>query len=195
MDLILIPALVTLPKRWSELSNDAKWNVLSLVLIFIFFTASGSRRSYYVLPVVPFAVLVTADWLSGLSVHALRQRLAALCVLVSAILILAMLDIAPAWYYSRCGVERFATHLKHEAEKQRPWSAWHVVMLDAETKLSFYLNLPPNVQNFDVAGSVTVKPVIPESTLANFKKSWFQYNYYQSGTVCADTGSSISVLH
>ena len=35
---------------------------LSLLLLFVFFTLSGSRRNYYVLPVVPFAILMMGEW-------------------------------------------------------------------------------------------------------------------------------------
>jgi 4-amino-4-deoxy-L-arabinose transferase-like glycosyltransferase len=154
--LFFIPALIALPKRWQGLSLDAKWNVWSLVLIFLFFTLSGSRRSYYVLPIVPFAVLVTADWIMALPASAaIRQRLTAICVLISCITIFALMDAAPAWYYARYGAERFALALKHEAEKQKPWSAWNVVMLDAETKLIFYLQLPPDTKFVGAEGDRT----------------------------------------
>lgn len=150
--LFFIPALFTLPKRWQRLSIDARWNVLSCALIFLFFTLSGSRRSYYVLPIVPFAILVTADWIAALSTQALRQRLAAVCTLVTFLTIFVVMDALPAWYYSRCGIARFATNLQREAEKQRPWQSWQVVMLDAESKLNFYLMLPPTTKNYDIAG-------------------------------------------
>jgi hypothetical protein len=32
-------------------------------ILFLFFTISGSRRSYYVLPLVPFASLISANWI------------------------------------------------------------------------------------------------------------------------------------
>jgi len=37
-----------------------KWLVLSVSLIFLFFTLSGSRRSYYILPILPFCAILTA---------------------------------------------------------------------------------------------------------------------------------------
>jgi 4-amino-4-deoxy-L-arabinose transferase-like glycosyltransferase len=42
----------------------AKWLTLSVVLIFMFFTVSGSRRSYYILPIVPFCAILTARFLA-----------------------------------------------------------------------------------------------------------------------------------
>jgi 4-amino-4-deoxy-L-arabinose transferase-like glycosyltransferase len=41
-----------------------KWLALSVVLIFMFFTLSGSRRSYYILPVVPFCAILEARFLT-----------------------------------------------------------------------------------------------------------------------------------
>ena len=39
------------------------WLALALGLIFLFFTASGSRRSYYILPILPFCAIFCANWL------------------------------------------------------------------------------------------------------------------------------------
>ncbi len=165
--LFLIPALLTLPSRWKALSLDAKWNVLSLVLIFVFFSLSGSRRSYYVLPIVPFAVLLTADWIFAVNSNkALRQRLAALCVVISSLAIFTVMDAAPAWYYANCGAERFAGILKREAAKQRSWESWQVIMLDAETKLNFYLGLPPTTKYYGVHGNRAVL------TLNDMRQQW-----------------------
>jgi 4-amino-4-deoxy-L-arabinose transferase-like glycosyltransferase len=41
----------------------AKWLTLSVVFIFLFFTLSGSRRSYYILPIVPFCAILMARFL------------------------------------------------------------------------------------------------------------------------------------
>jgi hypothetical protein len=151
--LFFIPALLALPARWKAMSLNSKWNVWSCALIFLFFTLSGSRRSYYVLPIIPFAVLMTADWIFAVQASsAWRQRLAVLCVLASSLAVLVVMDVAPAWYYSQNGAQRFAAILKQEAEKHKPWRAWHIVMLDAETKLNFYLSLPPDTKNYSATG-------------------------------------------
>lgn len=42
----------------------ARWLTLSVVLIFLFFTISGSRRSYYILPIVPFCAIMMARFLA-----------------------------------------------------------------------------------------------------------------------------------
>ncbi|MBR6241715.1 MAG: glycosyltransferase family 39 protein [Lentisphaeria bacterium] len=47
-----------------DLSSDTLWLFASMVFIFILFSASRSRRSYYILPIVPWCALFTAAWLS-----------------------------------------------------------------------------------------------------------------------------------
>lgn len=59
--LFFIPALFYLKSRWKNLNLNTKWIGWATLLLFLFFTLSGSRRSYYVLPMVPFAILLTAD--------------------------------------------------------------------------------------------------------------------------------------
>jgi len=51
--------------RWRALSADERGLVLSVLLIFAAFSASQSRRWYYILPIAPFALLLTAHWLAG----------------------------------------------------------------------------------------------------------------------------------
>ena len=46
-------------------SKDTLWLFASIVFIFVLFSASRSRRSYYILPAVPWCILFTAAWFSG----------------------------------------------------------------------------------------------------------------------------------
>jgi 4-amino-4-deoxy-L-arabinose transferase-like glycosyltransferase len=46
-----------------KLDWPTKWLAISTVLIFLFFTLSGSRRSYYLLPILPFCALLTSLYL------------------------------------------------------------------------------------------------------------------------------------
>jgi 4-amino-4-deoxy-L-arabinose transferase-like glycosyltransferase len=52
------------PADWSY-----RWPLITGLAIFLFFTISGSRRSYYILPLVPALALITgralSDWLRG----------------------------------------------------------------------------------------------------------------------------------
>lgn len=137
-------------------------------MLFAFFTLSGSRRSYYVLPMVPFAIIMTADWiLSDAAETAVRRLYSAGLVLAAFIFLFVMLDVAPAWYASYFGVNRFAVLLKDEANKVKPWESWNIVMLDAEEKLYFYLQLAPGTQNYHIKGYQR-----NEQTLDTLLKSW-----------------------
>ncbi len=53
----------TWPANWAH-----RWTLLMGLAIFLFFTASGSRRSYYILPLVPALALIAgkalSDWLA-----------------------------------------------------------------------------------------------------------------------------------
>ena len=50
--------------RRKQTSKDTLWLFASMVFIFILFSASRSRRSYYILPIVPWCALFTAVWFS-----------------------------------------------------------------------------------------------------------------------------------
>jgi 4-amino-4-deoxy-L-arabinose transferase-like glycosyltransferase len=48
--------LLTWP-RWKQLAANSRWLIYATAMIFLFFSASGSRRSYYILPILPFCAL------------------------------------------------------------------------------------------------------------------------------------------
>jgi 4-amino-4-deoxy-L-arabinose transferase-like glycosyltransferase len=144
-----IPALFYLKSRWRSLSLNSKWIVFSTLLLFLFFTLSGSRRSYYVLPIIPFAILLTADWiLSSKSLVLWAGRVAILFFT----LFFINFNIAQPLYYSQSNMNDFITELKAAATHTKPWSEWKFVMLDPESKVRFYLHLSPEIKNDSVAG-------------------------------------------
>ncbi len=152
--IFFIPAVFSISSRWTRMNVSSKWMIWSLLMLFLFFTLSGSRRSYYVLPMVPFAILVTADWVIAASNRV--RRWSAITAVSAFILLFFAIDVIPAWYYSETGMSRFAGLVKNEAEKTHPWNEWHVVLLDAESKLNFYLQLPPNTRNYQIKGTERV---------------------------------------
>lgn len=58
----LAAAAVTARQR-GKIEWPDMWLGLALALIFLFFTASGSRRSYYILPIAPFCAMFSAKLL------------------------------------------------------------------------------------------------------------------------------------
>lgn len=152
-----IPALIALPSRIKHgLKVNQRWLNWTFLLVFLFFTLSGSRRSYYVLPMVPFALLFTADWVLSHSRPRLQRWLAGLVIGVS-VLLWALLDIMPAWYALNYGLPRFKDDVKSVATRQMPWEKWNIVLLDAETKVNFYFNLAPATKNDAVIGERTAQ--------------------------------------
>lgn len=147
-----IPAVASVFSRWRKMTLDSRWIVLTVGLLFAFFTFSGSRRSYYVLPMVPFALLMTADWLQSLSSIAKSCfKWCSSMVIVMFALLLVAVDYLPAWYNANHGVLRFANVLTQAAEAAHvPLMDSNVVMLDAETKLNFYLHLSPTLKNYSL---------------------------------------------
>ncbi|MDA8163323.1 MAG: glycosyltransferase family 39 protein [Desulfobacteraceae bacterium] len=62
---LLISAIAKISSSWRRLDENTTWLLTVFFLIFLFFTASGSRRSYYILPIFPFAALLAAVFLNG----------------------------------------------------------------------------------------------------------------------------------
>lgn len=134
-----IPALFAIRKRWSTMNEGSRWFVYSTLLIFIFFTCSGSRRNYYTLPLVPFATLLTADWIM-IGVNTLRRCWWANRVLIISFILLWLNFgvFQPLYYWG--GLRTFAKTVQQQASTIQPWDKWNVVLLDARNKISFYLN-------------------------------------------------------
>lgn len=147
--IFFIPAVFTVFSRWRKMTINSKWIAWVLLALFLFFTLSGSRRSYYVLPIVPFAILFTADWIANASI---RKIWAAGVAALFGVLLFLAVDIGQAWYYSRVGMQRFAMEVKTIATSAAPWEAWDVVLLDGESKLQFYLKLPPVAKHYGIQG-------------------------------------------
>lgn len=63
--LALLAALVAAIMGWKKLSRERRWLWVGSLLIFLLFSASGSRRWYYILPIMPFLAIATAGWMAG----------------------------------------------------------------------------------------------------------------------------------
>jgi len=60
---LLVGAIWTFKDNFRRLGWRTKWLGIATTLIFLFFTASGSRRSYYILPILPFCALMVSQYL------------------------------------------------------------------------------------------------------------------------------------
>ncbi|MDG2307976.1 MAG: glycosyltransferase family 39 protein [Candidatus Binatia bacterium] len=94
--LVWIAALLDCAREWVRLEPETRWVLISIGLIFAVFTAAGSRRSYYILPIVPFCALLVAAVLDGEArgrfvERALRWTAIALAAVMGAELAVALL--------------------------------------------------------------------------------------------------------
>jgi 4-amino-4-deoxy-L-arabinose transferase-like glycosyltransferase len=60
---IFVAALITAATTWKKLDSATRWLIEAILMIFAFFTLSGSRRDYYILPILPFCMLLMAVFL------------------------------------------------------------------------------------------------------------------------------------
>ena len=60
---LLIGALGLTFRDYKRLNQDEKWILHSLLIIFFVFTCSESRRSYYIMPILPFCALLVGNFL------------------------------------------------------------------------------------------------------------------------------------
>jgi 4-amino-4-deoxy-L-arabinose transferase-like glycosyltransferase len=183
--IFFIPALWTLPARWKSLSADTKTICKSVLLLFIFLTLSGSRRNYYVLPLVPFAILMTADWIlaRGNQVSVWAGRLAVSFF----VLMFLNFDVVQPLYYAGGGQQDFAALLNKNLN--RPKSDWQFVMLAPESKTRFYLQLPPFVKDYDLTQTQRTH-LSPENLL----QAWPVVSQKQPGVIFITRKSYVPLL-
>lgn len=83
--ILFVFALVAgIRNRWRS-SAHATWLLATFTAIFVFFTLSGSRRYYYILPILPYCALMMAAYLHSVRARAALGITAGLLVLASVI--------------------------------------------------------------------------------------------------------------
>lgn len=139
-----IIALWVAVRNWKHIEPDTRWLIQGLGLLMLFFTASGSRRSYYVLPLVPFAQLLGAWWIT----RRMAARNAAgpfggrglkTGFAVATVLLLGILGVIYPWTNSGGGAIRFGETVRLQASQRAPLSQWHLVMVEVDNKVPLYL--------------------------------------------------------
>lgn len=126
-------------KNWHALPINIKNISWATLLLFLFFTLSGSRRSYYILPVIPFAILMTAYWLNQFY-HNTFPRWLKIYIASSFIILLTWFGIIQQFAnrHDR-GIWQFAEQVKATATQIKPWPAWQVKIVDGHLLGIFYL--------------------------------------------------------
>jgi 4-amino-4-deoxy-L-arabinose transferase-like glycosyltransferase len=88
-------AIITSATNWRKLDEKTRWLIQAIVIIFAFFTFSGSRRNYYILPILPFCMLFMAVFLAEFSQEIVgRHRERGLLIQKRVLVITAILEAA-----------------------------------------------------------------------------------------------------
>jgi len=95
-------AIITSASNWKKLDEKTRWLIQAIVIIFAFFTLSASRRNSYILPILPFCMLLMAVFLAEFSReivgrHRERGLLIQKQVLVAAAILEAVLGPLIVW--------------------------------------------------------------------------------------------------
>ncbi|NIO06484.1 MAG: dolichyl-phosphate-mannose--protein mannosyltransferase, partial [Deltaproteobacteria bacterium] len=135
-----IPAVWYSFRNRSDLTPGASWAAWATFLLFALLTASGSRRSYYVLPAIPFAILFTADWIVRAGLQNRRVRWAGYTTLASYVLLFAWFGGLQPYLKSNSHMVQFARDVRKQSAAVRPWSEMPVLMVRAPEKIAYYLH-------------------------------------------------------
>jgi 4-amino-4-deoxy-L-arabinose transferase-like glycosyltransferase len=130
-------------RNWRSVEPNIRWLVWGLGLLMLFFTASGSRRSYYVLPLVPFAQLLGAWWITRrMAEHNETGKVSRGLKIgfgVATAFLVLVLGVVYPWTNAGGGVIAFAETVKLEASKRAPLDKWKMVMVEVDNKVPMYL--------------------------------------------------------
>ncbi len=130
--------LIERVRTWRTLTQASRASLLGAGLAFLFLLGCGSRRSYYLLPVVPLACLALADWLAAAPQRLRRVRTTALAMWLGMLL---WHVVGQPWLADDPGSRRsFVLDLQRAAAAAAPWSEWHVLSADAVPAAAFYLH-------------------------------------------------------
>ncbi|MCP4177441.1 MAG: dolichyl-phosphate-mannose--protein mannosyltransferase [bacterium] len=171
-----IPGLYYGIKKWKSIEWGTKYYIIALVLGLIFLSCSSSRRSYYVLPLVPYAILIGADWASNYldKIKPLRNLLAGLILL--ALFVVLAADVMLAVGDMDGGNALLSKQIKTAAVKIQPWKNWNIIFFSTREKGSprdvmFYLESPylPKSIKLNIKGPVTKESYL-KSFPANLEK-------------------------
>jgi hypothetical protein len=124
------------------MDGRARWPAWACLLIFLFLSASLSRRSYYVLPILPFAALLVAGWLRGLAPGPGRRRwraAAGAVAAVSAAGLAAWFGVIQPHVESHRGIRAMGAAVRAELERRAPLAEWNVVLWGTPEGVGFYL--------------------------------------------------------
>jgi 4-amino-4-deoxy-L-arabinose transferase-like glycosyltransferase len=136
---ILLPGVLwRAARRWKALGAESQWPLLASLLILAFLSLSGSRRNYYLLPILPFVMLAIADWIQEPG-RQRRGRIAAWTAALSAAGMLMFFGVATPLLARYGDLRVLAAETRRAAEERAPWPQWRVVLFDTRPHMGYYL--------------------------------------------------------
>jgi 4-amino-4-deoxy-L-arabinose transferase-like glycosyltransferase len=136
----------------SDLNRNARWLLYALVLVFLFLTGCGSRRSYYILPTLPLCSLLLAHGLQTYATEVHRRRQRRSLAVIWTLLVLWFGVAVPMSSNTDTTRRAFAHLVREVAESRSAWNQWRVLSVDAVPAASYYLAAaedPQVVERFD----------------------------------------------
>lgn len=137
---LLLAAAVRAARDWKQLGPESRWPWWCCLLILAFLTLGGSRRNYYVLPILPFAMLAVAEWLLAPARAAGWRRGAVWTGAASAagmLIFFGALTPAVAPY----GDSRIlGREIRALTDAHAPWQEWDLVLFDTRPQMGYYLD-------------------------------------------------------
>jgi 4-amino-4-deoxy-L-arabinose transferase-like glycosyltransferase len=94
---VLVAALLACYWKSFRQQANVAWVLWVFLLILLFFSVSGSRRSYYILPILPYSALLTARFLLDLQFARLRRWLLDISIVL--LLVASLLQVAMPWFW------------------------------------------------------------------------------------------------
>jgi 4-amino-4-deoxy-L-arabinose transferase-like glycosyltransferase len=166
--LFFIPAFIFYGLNYKKAHTHERWMWWSVVLLFLFFTASGSRRNYYVLPILPYALALCSFYIERLDVKKIILHTYTFILSLAIILNFFMYLVLLPWYYSDGGRPVFAARVHEVAH---PFNRYDFVMLNIRDSAEFYLkpahdpeyyniidDMPLNTENSAILWPFLLKP-------------------------------------
>lgn len=119
----------------------------AIILLFLFFSASGSRRNYYILPVLPYALALCSFYIERLNFKKIAQSIYTVILSLSLILNIFFYLMLSPWYYSEGGRPAFAARVHAAAQ---PFTSYNFVMLNIRDSAEFYLQPARDPEYYNV---------------------------------------------
>ncbi len=130
-----LPAVYLTIKTWKTQNLNSRWTALAFGLVFLFLSISGSRRSYYLLPLVPIAALWVADYCLNYAGVKFRNNCFILLLITGSLSLLFTVIVQPL-KEKLGGVRPFIHSVQTEIKNAQEY---HYVIFRALPKTGFYL--------------------------------------------------------